>query len=1320
MKCGGLWRTGLLLLLTMVFVMLNADSEFGSNGVLAADATETYCESFVQNGYCDHPFFSRYDHECKDNCTLSSLAELMVYACILQPSHGREDCTNTKLQTCYPVSLGIGSCQEIIIEDSRKSSSRYIASAMDVIDPTPETKERMIYLSLQEYNGHITFTLHQDQQCSTPWSDLEFINGFTLIGECKTLQSKLEGGETLFHLSVFKNCTQTKDGDWNCHGDNTRCDHWTRSTSKSACELTSDLTSRPEFLCAWSEENESCVFEHSRPLCRILTEVECGSQPHCEFDTTLNSCAKADVCQCTSDGLSGPALVDVIGCSRRHAELAASNKHICYIKGGYAFANFCGCSFPSSKFIGAAYRTCAEAEGCNTLTIESTNELFSNQYTFIEGENQPFGCVPYISFTSRHLGISSSGSLHIYKSEDGFAPDNVALLYLSKFWAFTFVDSGLSYSDSTAEIQYSRLAMQQYTTYINTHDVSGPYIQADGEMQIIEGTCDSRFPCLRPIWSVSEESVNSSVSLEAKLAVLEKHSGALHSRITLGAAQRSYKEAVVMLLDCVVDNFIVKRVSKHPFYSSTAPNVSILCTGHSIFDERLTHPELAVKFRDEEVQGGLAEFNLTLKPFSIFFCYAYVSGDDCVPNNGIAKVFITAPAIASAPPSLTISGTTEECITVEAATSPIQLNGILRGYQMELQLDTRLLKSTFSISPTHQFCDLTPGTVYTIKANAVNEVGSGPIGTIDVSTRDGIPKVAPMLSVARVSPFSATITWNFLTREDVNGQAIGFKLLVFSATEFDILEWALTHSAFINGAFHPPLPDSVVSQEENDYDASTNSLLINTLLEDHVYGFVIFVFNRHNIGPASNPAILSLYQQSTGLHDASSNTSILYIMEFVLIPIIIGVLLFIIYYKVVHSSLQSPLPLSYDIVDMWTIEDPSSVEVTESFFESDTFAVSFGIMTQSIQQRSSEDEFFDSSLDEKNEQSTVTVHIPVMVKQLLDRSNSVGILMFCNELSILHEIQGSDLVPTVHGIYFDKYTAFSCLEGIRTSVTDCLRENRPQLYQTSMLDDLDLVNIAIEAAGALCFIHERSIIHRNLSAENFFIRDDGHVLLGNFSLAKKSDDVGLISDEALLDSLNVRWQSPESIADNIYTRESDMYVFGVTLWEIFSFAKRPWAGYNSNEIAVTVQRGTHLDKPANCSHLAYKVMLMCWKLTPNSRISSNELEIKLSALKTSLITAQEEMVVSTVHPTRKNSSNHLSAVNISQSSSSRLRNSIVPLAENSESMTADLKEDSSELVTVNTLPNIDEKLGFKLGFENENGPLLDEKNFNSNSSSSFV
>lgn len=83
--------------------------------------------------------------------------------------------------------------------------------------------------------------------------------------------------------------------------------------------------------------------------------------------------------------------------------------------------------------------------------------------------------------------------------------------------------------------------------------------------------------------------------------------------------------------------------------------------------------------------------------------------------------------------------------------------------------------------------------------------------------------------------------------------------------------------------------------------------------------------------------------------------------------------------------------------------------------------------------------------------------------------------------------------------------------------------------------------------------------------------------------------------------LPVRWMAPEGLRDGLFTNESDVWSFGVVLWEIVTLAEQPYPGISNEEVLDYVKKGRIMDPPENCNEELYDIMKTCWQFKPRDR-----------------------------------------------------------------------------------------------------------------------
>ncbi|XP_059111758.1 muscle, skeletal receptor tyrosine-protein kinase isoform X4 [Peromyscus eremicus] len=144
--------------------------------------------------------------------------------------------------------------------------------------------------------------------------------------------------------------------------------------------------------------------------------------------------------------------------------------------------------------------------------------------------------------------------------------------------------------------------------------------------------------------------------------------------------------------------------------------------------------------------------------------------------------------------------------------------------------------------------------------------------------------------------------------------------------------------------------------------------------------------------------------------------------------------------------------------------------------------------------------------------------------------------------------------------------------------------------------------IARQVAAGMAYLSERKFVHRDLATRNCLVGENMVVKIADFGLSRNiySADYYKANEN---DAIPIRWMPPESIFYNRYTTESDVWAYGVVLWEIFSYGLQPYYGMAHEEVIYYVRDGNILSCPENCPLELYNLMRLCWSKLPSDRPS---------------------------------------------------------------------------------------------------------------------
>uniref|UniRef100_A0A2H8TWQ5 receptor protein-tyrosine kinase n=1 Tax=Melanaphis sacchari TaxID=742174 RepID=A0A2H8TWQ5_9HEMI len=226
------------------------------------------------------------------------------------------------------------------------------------------------------------------------------------------------------------------------------------------------------------------------------------------------------------------------------------------------------------------------------------------------------------------------------------------------------------------------------------------------------------------------------------------------------------------------------------------------------------------------------------------------------------------------------------------------------------------------------------------------------------------------------------------------------------------------------------------------------------------------------------------------------------------------------------------------------------------------------------------------------------------------------------ELSIMQHLGSHPNVVTLLGCCTEKEPYLLIMEYVMYGkLLAFLRDRRTRSHyfnfsdSTASLTSRDLTMFAYCVARGMDFLVSKKIVHRDLAARNVLVDHNKLCKIADFGMSRNVRDTNQIYEQRhTKGALPIRWMAPESLHYSIFTYKTDVWSFGVLMWEIVTLGSTPYCTMGAREVMRRVREGYRLDKPAHCRSELFRVITKCWAADPSKRPTFAELKQELGAL----------------------------------------------------------------------------------------------------------
>ncbi|XP_021702037.1 tyrosine-protein kinase Btk29A isoform X1 [Aedes aegypti] len=215
---------------------------------------------------------------------------------------------------------------------------------------------------------------------------------------------------------------------------------------------------------------------------------------------------------------------------------------------------------------------------------------------------------------------------------------------------------------------------------------------------------------------------------------------------------------------------------------------------------------------------------------------------------------------------------------------------------------------------------------------------------------------------------------------------------------------------------------------------------------------------------------------------------------------------------------------------------------------------------------------------------------------------------FIEEAKVMTKLQHPNLVQ-LYGVCSKHRPIYIITEYMKHgSLLNYLRRHEQSLIGNMGL----LLDMCIQVCKGMSYLERHNYIHRDLAARNCLVGSENTVKVADFGLARYVLDDQYTSSGGT--KFPIKWAPPEVLNYTRFSSKSDVWAYGVLMWEVFTCGKMPYGRLKNTEVVERVQRGIILEKPKTCAKEIYDVMKKCWSHSPEDRPGFRILKDQLAAV----------------------------------------------------------------------------------------------------------
>ncbi|CAG9798345.1 unnamed protein product [Chironomus riparius] len=244
----------------------------------------------------------------------------------------------------------------------------------------------------------------------------------------------------------------------------------------------------------------------------------------------------------------------------------------------------------------------------------------------------------------------------------------------------------------------------------------------------------------------------------------------------------------------------------------------------------------------------------------------------------------------------------------------------------------------------------------------------------------------------------------------------------------------------------------------------------------------------------------------------------------------------------------------------------------------------------------------------------------VAVKTIKTKNNSVELLALLSEFQLLQEVSHPNVIKLLGAcikseppLIIIEYCCFGSLRSYLRLSRKLEEAGDLNIDGVEPVTATDVLSFSWQICKGMSYLADIKLVHRDLAARNVLLAEGRVCKISDFGLTRDvyEDDAYLKKSK---DRVPVKWMSPESLADHVYTAKTDVWSFGIVGWEIITLGATPYPGIPPQNLYHLLRSGYRMERPENCSPEIYMLLEACWADDPMKRPSFKALGAKFESL----------------------------------------------------------------------------------------------------------